>query len=208
MLARSSHDALSYTRKPPKERLLMITSVKHLTLDELGRGLYSIRESPKDAGTLELIVRRPEVDAREVLEEALLDITEGLVGDSWKRRSSSRTGDGSAHPDMQLNIMNALAIKLIAQTRERWQLAGDQLFVDMDLSTGNLPPGTRLGLGSAVIEVTNQPHRGCSKFASRFGLDALKFVNSQEGVALNLRGINAKVIHSGTVRVGDLLKKL
>ncbi|MCA1558039.1 MAG: MOSC domain-containing protein [Acidobacteria bacterium] len=183
-------------------------SMKHLTLAEMGAGLVNIRQSPKDSGALRLIVRRPQVDAREVLEEALLDVTEGLVGDSWKKRSSSRTPDGSAHPEMQLNIMNARVIALLAQSSERWQLAGDQLYVDMDLSKENLPHGARLSLGTAVIEVTGQPHTGCSKFAARFGPDALKFVNSPEGRALNLRGINAKVVDSGAIRVGDPLKKL
>lgn len=183
-------------------------SVKHLTTQELDDGLDEIRRSPKDEGVLKLIVRRPEVEAREVMEEALLDTAEGLVGDSWKNRSSSRTQDGSPHPDMQLNIMNARVINLLAQGKERWQLAGDQLFVDMDLSLENLPPGTQIALGAAVIEVTAQPHTGCQKFAARFGTDALKFVSSREGRQLNLRGINAKVVRPGMIRVGDVLKKL
>src|SRR6185369_11921044 len=102
----------------------MIVDVKHLTTEELEAGLEDIRRSPKDAGVLELIVRRPRVDEREVLEEAELHLTEGLVGDSWRERGSSRTPDGSAHPEMQLNIMNVRAISLVAQDRERWPLAG------------------------------------------------------------------------------------
>ena len=185
-----------------------MTTVKHLTFEELEAGLDAIRRSPADEGRLELIVRRPRIDARETLEEAALDLVEGLVGDTWRTRGSSRTADGSSHPDMQLNIMNARAIALVAQDKARWQLAGDQLFIDMDLSAENLPAGARLALGSAVIEVTDQPHNGCKKFVARFGLDAMKFVNSEVGKQLHLRGINARVVQAGTIRVGDIAKKL
>lgn len=180
----------------------------YLTIAELDKGLETIQKSPKNKGTLELIVRRPEIDIREVLELGELSINEGLVGDNWKIRGSSRTKDGSSHPDMQLNIMNARAISVIAQDKERWQLAGDQLFIDLDLSEENLPAGTKLALGSAIIEVTNQPHTGCAKFSKRFGVDALKWVNSAIGKQLHLRGINARVIQSGTIKIGDLAKKL
>jgi hypothetical protein len=186
----------------------MTTKERHLTMAELEAGLEYIRQSPKDGGVLELIVRRPRVDEREVLKEGELDPVEGLLGDSWKMRSSSRTPDGSAHPDMQLNIMNARAIALVAQDRARWPLAGDQLFIDMDLSTENLSPGTRLAIGTALIEVTNQPHTGCKKFVARFGMDAMKFVNSTVGKALCLRGINARVVRAGVIRIGDEVKKL
>ena len=185
-----------------------MAAVKHLTREELEAGLDEIRRSPKDEGVLALIVRRPQVDARESLDEGQLDVAEGLVGDTWKQRGSSRTADGLAHPDMQLNVINARLAALVAQDRERWQLAGDQLFVDLDLSEANLPPGTRLGIGTAVIEVTAQPHNGCDKFVSRYGLDAMKFVNSPVGKSLHLRGINAKVVTSGVIRVGDIVRKL
>jgi MOSC domain-containing protein YiiM len=181
--------------------------VKHLKLEELEAGLDEIRQSPRDTGVLELIVRRPQVEERVVLEEGELDLVEGLVGDNWRYRGSSRTGDGSSHPDTQLTLMNARSINLMAQEKNRWQLAGDQLYIDMDLSSNNMPPGTQLILGSAVIEVTNQPHNGCKKFAARFGADALKFVNSSVGTTLHLRGIYAKVIQSGMIRVGDVARK-
>jgi hypothetical protein len=185
-----------------------MAEAKHLTTAELEAGLDSIRHSPKNEGVIALIVRRPQVDAREVLEEGELDLVEGLVGDSWKVRGSNRTPDGTAHPDMQLNVMNARVIALLAREKDRWPLAGDQLFIDMDVSQENLPPGTRLALGSAVIEVTDQPHTGCKKFSARFGLDAMKFVNSPIGRQLQLRGVNAKVAQPGVIRVGDLVKKL
>jgi MOSC domain-containing protein YiiM len=174
---------------------------------ELEAALDTIRESPKDNGVLELIVRRPQIGARDVIEEGELDPVVGLVGDSWSRRGSNRSADGGPHPDMQLNIMNARVVALVAQQKERWPLAGDQLFVDMDLSHANLPPGTRLQMGTAVIEVTAQPHTGCSKFVQRFGVDAMKFVNSIEREDLHLRGINAKVVQRGAIRVGDRLTK-
>lgn len=178
-----------------------------MTTDELEAGLDEIRRSPKDEGVLRLIVRRPLVGEREVLQEAELDCIEGLVGDTWKIRKSLRTSDGSPHPEMQLNVMNSRVIALVAGDQDRWQLAGDQLFIDLDLSAENVPPGTQLVLGSAVIEVTAQPHANCQKFAARFGVDAMKFVNSPVGRRLQLRGINAKVIHSGSIRVGDAVVK-
>lgn len=185
-----------------------MVDLRHLTMEELEAGLDEIRRSPKDEGVLELIVRRPGINEREVLEEGELHTVEGLVGDSWKKRSSSRTPDGKAHPEMQLNIMNSRVIALVAQHKERWPLAGDQLFIDMDLSDENLPAGTRLALGSAIIEVTPQPHTGCKKFVARFGLDAMKFVNSPLGKQLHLRGINARVVQPGTIKVGCVLKKI
>jgi hypothetical protein len=186
----------------------MVAEIKHLTMEELERGLDDIRRSPKDEGTLELIVRRPKVEARELLEEGELSLIEGLVGDSWSTRGSPRTADGSAHPEMQINIMNSRVSALVSQAKDRWALAGDQLYIDMDLSAENLPAGTRLALGSAVIEISALPHTGCKKFVSRFGLDAMKFVNSALGKKLNLRGVNAKVLRGGVIRVGDIVRKI
>lgn len=182
--------------------------IRHLTMAELEAGLDEIREAPKDEGVLQLIVRRPRIEEREILEEGELDPVNGLVGDSWITRRSSRTADGSAHPEMQLNIINARVAALVAQHKDRWQLAGDQLYIDMDLSAENLPPGTQLAIGSAVVEVTALPHTGCKKFVSRFGLEAMKFVNSSVGRELHLRGINARVVQPGVIRVGQAAKKL
>jgi hypothetical protein len=180
----------------------------HLTMVELEAGLPAALASPGDAGVVELIVRRPEVDAREVLASGELDVVEGLVGDSWRRRRSSRTADCSAHPDMQLNLMNARVIALVAGARDRWSLAGDQLYVDLDLSEANLPPWTKLSIGSALIEVTDQPHTGCGKFVARFGVDAMKFVNSPEGRRMRLRGLNARVVRAGVITTGDVVRKI
>jgi hypothetical protein len=182
--------------------------VKQLSLVELEEGLDEICRSPKDNGALEMIVRRPAVDEREVLEAGELELEEGLKGDNWKARGSSVTADGSAHPDAQLNVMNSRVIALLAQDSERWQLAGDQLYVDLDLSAENLPPGSQLAIGSALIEVTALPHTGCKKFAERFGADATRFVNSPEGKELKLRGVNARIVRPGTVRIGDAVRKV
>ena len=182
--------------------------IRYLTMAELEAGLDEIRRSPRDAGELKLIVRRPGVGIREDLETGDLDVASGLVGDTWRTRRSRLTPDGSPHPDTQLNVMNARVVALLARDERRWSLAGDQLFIDLDLSEANLPAGTRLALGSAVIEVTPQPHTGCGKFISRFGVDAAKFVNSPLGRELNLRGINAKVIESGRIKVGDIVRKV
>lgn len=181
---------------------------KHLTTDELEAGLENIRQSPKDNSVLDMIVRRPQVEEREVLTEGRLDLVDGLEGDNWKTRGNAKTPDNSAHPEMQINIMNSRVIALLAQEKERWQLAGDQLFIDMDLSAENLPAGTKLSIGEAILEVTPVPHSGCKKFTERFGLEAMKFVNSPLGKELHLRGINAKVIQAGLIRTGDTVKKI
>jgi hypothetical protein len=185
-----------------------MSGIKHVPLADLEAGLDIIRRSPKEDGSLVLIVCRPAIGERETLKEGKLDLLEGLVGDTWRMRGSSRTPDGSAHPDTQLTLMNARVIGLLTEVHDRWPLAGDQLFVDLDLSLDNLPPGTRLALGAAVIEVTAQPHTGCHKFRARFGSDALKFVNSPAGKQLRLRGLNAKVVLAGLIRTGDGIRKL
>ncbi|NIM61787.1 MAG: MOSC domain-containing protein, partial [Acidobacteria bacterium] len=165
-------------------------STGHPTREELEAGLEEILESPKDEGRLELIAVRPASGKRRILERGRLSLAEGLVGDNWKARGSRRTADGAAHPGMQLNIMNARVALLVAQHAERRALAGDQLYIDLDPSPENLPPGTELGIGEALVAVTDQPHLGCKKFVRRFGVEALKFVNSQTGRKPNLRGIN------------------
>lgn len=168
--------------------------------------LGHVRAAPRAQGLVELIVRRPAVDEREVVDEAELDLEDGLVGDNWRLRG--RSGGRPANRDAQVTVMGSRAIALAAGARDRWPLAGDQLFVDLDLSGENLPAGTRLAVGSAVLEVTAEPHTGCKKFAARFGLEMLEVFNSDEGRALNLRGINTRVVERGTVRAGDAVRKL
>jgi hypothetical protein len=177
-------------------------------MPELQAGWQEILRSPRDGGPVELIVRRPQSGQREVLQEGVLDLTDGLIGDNWRLRGSYATADGSPHPEMQLTLMNSRAIALVAQDKDRWALAGDQLYLDLDLSDENLPAGSRLAIGSTVIEITAQPHTGCRSFTARFGKDATRFVNSREGKRHRLRGANAKVIQPGNVRVGDFAHKL
>jgi MOSC domain-containing protein YiiM len=179
-------------------------AIRHLSTEELEAGVDHIRQAPKDQGVLQLLVRRPVTLERELLQEGKLDTELGLVGDNWQTRGS---GSGAANPDAQITVMNARAAALIAQDDSRWQLAGDQLYVDMDLSEDNVPAGTRLSVGSAVLEVTAEPHNGCKKFVERFGMDAMLFVNSEVGKQLHLRGINTKVVQAGTVCVGDAITK-
>jgi len=181
--------------------------VGHLSRDRLEAGLDTIRASPKDGGRIVLIVRRPAIGERDVLAEAVIDQVTGLEGDNWLTRGSSSTRDGSAHPDKQVTLINARLAELVADGKDRMALAGDQLFVDLDLSLGNLPPGSLLSVGQAVLRVSEAPHTGCAKFLNRFGTEALRFVGSREGRQLRLRGMNASVLVSGMVRVGDLATK-
>jgi hypothetical protein len=187
---------------------LETVNVQHFDLATLEAGLDEVRSSPSDNGHIVMICRRPDTDQRELVDEVVLDLDQGLVGDNWLARGSKSTPDGSANPLMQLTLTNARSVALIAGDPDRRQLAGDQFFVDFDLSERNIPPGTRLALGEAVIEITEIPHRGCGKFSARFGVDALKFVNSEVGRELNLRGVNARIIAGGIVRAGDPITKL
>ena len=180
----------------------------HLTADELTAGLGNVLRAPTDEGTVALVVRRPAEGEREVLAEGTLDHPSGLVGDNWNQRYNKHHPEGLPDPDRQLNVINARLSALVAVDPDRRALAGDQLHLDFDLSEANVPAGTRLALGGAVIEVTPIPHTGCAKFVERFGKDAMRFVNSPEGRALRLRGLNARVVVAGTVRPGDPVRKL
>ena len=180
----------------------------HRTRAELEAYVGTLRGSPRDEGTLELVVRRPAIGAREVLAEGELDTEVGLVGDNWPVKPTTSTPDRSPHPEKQLTLMNHRMVAFLAgDDPDRRALAGDQLYVDLDLSATNLPAGTRLAIGTAVVEVTEPPHRGCAKFLSRYGEEAMRFVNGRVGRELRLRGINAKVVVDGTVHPGDTVRK-
>ena len=178
------------------------------TLQELEAALSHIQASPADGGHLEMISARPSVGDRELLEIGELDAECGLVGANWLDRGSSGTPDGSANPEAQVTLINTRLIDAVAGDKTRWQLAGDQLFVHIDLSHDNLPPGARLSIGSAIVELTAAPHTGCVKFASRFGHDALRFVSGAEAMQQRRRGANAKIIQSGKICVGDVVRKV
>ena len=176
------------------------------SLAELDAHLDHIRAAPREAGTIELIVRRPTRDERDIIASGELDVTRGLLGDSWVERGSKRTPVGRANPEQQLTLMNIRAIAAITE-REHYALAGDQFFVDFDLSHDSLPAGTQLLLGEALVEISATPHTGCDKFTARFGSDATKWVNTGPGRELRLRGVNARILRGGIVRRGDSLRR-
>jgi hypothetical protein len=177
----------------------------HATLDQLRASFAHVRTAPVDEGVLQLIVRRPGRGTREVVAEASADAQVGLVGDSWATRRSRRTPDGRPDPRAQITLVDVRVAELVAGDIARWPLFGDQLYVDLDLSEGNLPAGSRLAIGSTELEISDKLHTGCAKFASRFGADALRFVMSPEGRRRRLRGANARVVRSGTLAVGDVI---
>mgnify|MGYP001251623866 CR=1 FL=1 len=182
-------------------------NVNHRNIDELEAGLNHILKAPKENGIVQLIVCRPKIEIRETLKIAKLDKEVGLVGDNWNDRGSSSMPDNSSDMEAQLTIMNSRVISLMTPSIDQWQLAGDQLYIDMDLSRNNLIPGRQIKIGSAVVEVSKKPHTGCKKFSNRFGIDALKFVSTTLGQELALRGINTRIVQSGIVQTGDVVKK-
>ncbi len=182
--------------------------MEHLSRQSLDAGLDNIRDSPRDGGRVILVVRRPEAGMREQPEVGLLDPEAGLAGDNWLTRGSASTPDGSADPDRQITVMNLRAAQLVACRTDRMALAGDQLYVDLDLSVDNLPAGSLLIVGQAVLRVSDAPHLGCAKFVERFGAEAMRFVNSRDGRKLRLRGMNTRVVRPGIVRCGDIAAKL
>ena len=170
-------------------------------------GLDQIRDSPRDGGRLVLLVRRPAVGERDTPAEAVIDDVNGLDGDSWLARGSASTPDGSADPFRQITVMNARVAELVAGGTDRMPLAGDQLYLDLDLSVDNLPAGSLLAVGEVLLQVSDAPHLGCAKFLERFGAEAMRFVNGRAGRRLRLRGMNTRVVAPGTVRLGDLATK-
>jgi MOSC domain-containing protein YiiM len=173
-------------------------------LDE-DAGLDDVRAAPTDDGQVEFIVRRPARDEREIVGEARLEPGLGLVGDRWAAQDLESTPSYLA---AQLTLISTRVLAAIEPDRTRWPLAGDQLYVDFDLSVDNLPAGTRLAVGSAIIEVSETPHTGCAKFSARFGSDALRWINSPVGRDHRMRGMNARILEAGTVRAGDRIRKI
>ena len=180
----------------------------HFTLEDLYTKLEHIQQSPKDSGRVELIVRRPTTEEREIISHGRLITSAGLEGDNWFARGSTSMPVGSANPEAEITLMNTRVIQALTQDGTRWAVAGDQFFVDFDLSEENLPAGSRLAIGSAIVEVSSLPHNGCKKFSARFGVDALKFISMAENKPLRMRGINAKIIQAGEVKQGDLIRKV
>ena len=181
----------------------------HRTAAELEGHVDHLRAAPREIGTLEMVVRRPSAGEREILSEGVLDLEVGLVGDSWLERCTSRAVESGNHLAAQLNVMSARMVQLLAPTADRQALAGDQLYLDLDISHSNLPTGSRLAIGEeAVIEVSKKPHNGCAKFRRHFGDEAMEFVNSEVGKELRLRGFNARVVTPGIVRTGDKVRVL
>lgn len=186
----------------------MNTPESYVPTAALAAGLLDVQTAPRDAGKVIQIIVRPDRDLRELPGECELTPAEGMRGDRWVRHCTRRLSDGTLNPDTQLTLMNVRLLELLTPDTARWPLAGDNLLVDLDLSHANLPVGQRLRIGEAVVEITVEPHTGCAKFSKRFGPDALKFVNSTEGKALRLRGVNAQVVTAGRVKLGDLITKV
>jgi MOSC domain-containing protein YiiM len=188
-------------------------ALPYRTTADLEARLHQVRAAPADTGTVRLVVRRPGLGVREILEEGELTTAAGLVGDTWLQRVTSRAVADGRHVEAQVNVMSARMVALLAETAQEQAYAGDQLFLDLDISHANLPAGSRLafgdpGAGGAVIEVSAKPHNGCAKFTARYGEDAMHFVNSETGKALRLRGFNARVVEPGVVRPGDVVRVL
>jgi len=174
----------------------------NLTLEELNASLDGVLTSPQDGGRVEMLVVRPRSDERITPETAELSGELGMHGDHWS------AGEYREIPDIQIAMMNSRVLDLVSGGSDRWPLAGDNLIVDLDLSKDNLVPGQKLEAGSAILEITEIPHEGCKKFASRFGADALRFVNLGPAKDLRLRGIYARVVQPGSISVGDSINKL
>lgn len=173
---------------------------EYLTSEQIEAELSDVLASSQDRGKLEAIVIRPEQNQREHREAVYLSPEGGVEGDRW----STSEGDRRA----QVSLMNARLLRLIARDEERMSLAGDNLIVDLDLSETNIRAGQKLMIGEALLEVTDLAHTGCDKFAERFGPDAVRYINATERKSLHLRGLYARVLKAGTVRVGDVVQKV
>jgi hypothetical protein len=179
----------------------------HKTAEEIEQGMAAVIAAPKDAGPVLLLVRRPDEGQREIIDEGELDTELGLRGDDWINRPG--LGSDKPSPYAQVTVMNARYTELIAgPSAEDWAQAGDQIYVELDISADNLPAGTRISLGEAVLEISAEPHTGCAQFSARFGSEALRAANTERGRRLRLRGANTVVVQAGMVRTGDTARKL
>lgn len=179
----------------------------NLTTEQITERVSKLTPAPTDSGMVATLIVRPDTNERKIVPSIHVIPGEGIVGDNYLARGDKRTPDGSAHPEGQICLMNASVLDVLADgDTNKWQLAGDQILVDFDLSTDNIPGGTRLSIGTATFEVSNKPHNGCAKFAERFGMDASRFVNSDK--VQRYRGINVMVVTEGDVSVGDTISKL
>ncbi|MBY0399912.1 MOSC domain-containing protein [Myxococcota bacterium] len=175
-------------------------ATRHLPSSALEAAHASRTASPFDEGWVSLIVRRLEDGRRESLPRIGLSLEEGVPGDDWSRRPPR-------DPAAQLAVMQTSIAAIIANGQPLTTF-GDNLFVELDLSAGNLPTGSLLAVGAATVEVTPKPHNGCSKFDVRFGNDALRFVQAKETRHENRRGIYWRVVTPGEVAVGDPVRVL
>ncbi|WP_164929177.1 MOSC domain-containing protein [Gloeobacter violaceus] len=182
----------------------METQSTHITTEAFEAALAKLLDSPRDAGLLEMIVARLPKEKRRTCSEVYLSPDGGLAGDRWLLGKNGRAPD----PRAQVSLMNARVLRLIAGEEDRMPLVGDNLIVDLDLSEVNIPIGQRLAVGEAILEVTDKPHTGCSKFNARYGKAALQFINAPERKELHLRGIYARVVQAGVVRLGDKVHKI
>lgn len=186
----------------------MLDQTQHKTMAELEATLPHILAGPKDEGRIDGIISRPAKGQRNDVSSAMLTFAEGMEGDHWSKGCWRTTDDGDPHPDVQICLMMSRCIEAIAGDRANWPPAGDNLFIDMDLTPANTPPGTRLAMGGVILEVTEEPHNGCQHFIDRFGRDACLFVNTGAGKEHRLRGIYGRVIQDGRVSVGDVVRKI
>lgn len=173
-------------------------STRHLSTAELEAAFRALPPAPKEAGRLTHIVRRPTKEAREVLQHARLSLADGLPGDGWSQKPAP-------DPAAQLTVMQIGVAEMLANGQSL-ALFGDNLFVDLDLAVENLPIGSRLRVGGAVVEVTPLPHDGCHKFNARFGTDALRFVNAKPTRHRNLRGIYWRILEAGDIEIGSAVR--
>ena len=173
---------------------------RHVPRADLEAALAGLPLAPRDAGHVALIVCRRADKVRETPERVHLHPGTGIPGDGWGRKETP-------DPEAEITIMQLDVAELIANGQPV-TVFGDNLLVDLDLSTGNLPTGSRVRIGGATLEVTAKPHNGCRKFAARFGQQALRFVAARELRHRNLRGIHLRVVEPGDVAVGDRIDVL